>query len=59
MPISKATDVDKLKSERRQEPAAARKVKPEEIRKLGMSRDEEDLRDRESLFWRGIWMTVF
>ncbi|MDK1492788.1 hypothetical protein QN219_22435 [Sinorhizobium sp. 7-81] len=58
MPISKATDVDKLKSERGQKPAADRKVKPE-IRKLGMSRDEEDLRGRESLLWRGIWMTVF
>ncbi|MBP1884257.1 hypothetical protein J2Z50_002546 [Ensifer mexicanus] len=65
MPISKAKDADKLKTDklkvrRRPEPVADRGNRPEETsRKRWVRGDEENLRDRESLFWRGIWMTVF
>ncbi|WFU50465.1 hypothetical protein [Sinorhizobium terangae] len=60
MPISKATDADKFRTERRQKPVADREDKRKETRnKLWVRADEENLRDRESLLWRGIWMTVF
>ncbi|WEX90312.1 hypothetical protein PZN02_005685 [Sinorhizobium garamanticum] len=60
MPISKATDADKLRTERRQKPIADREDKPDETRETQwVRRDEENLRARESLFWRGIWMAVF
>ncbi|MCA1444214.1 hypothetical protein I6F07_29275 [Ensifer sp. IC4062] len=60
MPISKATDADKLTTEWRQKPTADREAKPEEARRAqSMRTDEENLRDRDSLFWRGVWMIVF
>lgn len=60
MPVSKATDADKFRVARRQKPAADREDERMETRReQRMRADEENLRDRDSLFWRGIWMTVF
>ncbi|MCA1404240.1 hypothetical protein I6F26_16260 [Ensifer sp. IC3342] len=60
MPTCKATEADKFRTDRREKPAADRGDKRKETRsKQRMRTDEENLRDRDSLFWRGIWMTVF
>ncbi|WP_331376635.1 hypothetical protein [Sinorhizobium chiapasense] len=60
MPISKATDADKFRTERRQKQVTDQEDKHEETRRKQCARtDEENLRDRDSLFWRGVWMTVF
>ncbi|WP_026621413.1 hypothetical protein [Ensifer sp. WSM1721] len=45
--------------ERRRPTAADPKATPVKFRKLVDGDDGEDLDDPNSLFWRGVWMTVF
>jgi hypothetical protein len=45
--------------ERPRRPTADPKATPVKFRKIVDGDDREDLDDPSSLFWRGVWMTVF